>query len=329
MHAINNKIIFIAPLDWGMGHSSRCISIIRGLKKQNTIIIGVTIKNIKIFDSYFPELKKVYVPSYSINYSKKTPLWLKLIFQLPKIYFKILEEKKQLRQLIKLYTIDLVISDNRFGLSNKKIESIFITHQLNIQAPFFSNLANIINRKYLHQFNQVWVPDYEKLDKRLSGKLSESPLINIPTLFIGPQTALIPSNFEEKIKIEYDYLILLSGEEPQRTLLEKILIKSFTKSNKKIVLVRGSNSKFEIINSSKITYFDFAFGNELQNLILKSDTIICRSGYSTLMDLYLLKKNKIILIPTPGQTEQIYLATYWQRNFGAKTYHQNKIPLFD
>ena len=107
------------------------------------------------------------------------------------------------------------------------------------------------------------------------------------------------------------------------------MIKSFTKSNKNIVLVRGSDSKFEIINSSKITYFDFAFGNELQNLILKSETIICRSGYSTLMDLYLLKKNKIILIPTPGQTEQIYLATYWQRNFGAKTYHQNKIPLFD
>ena len=181
----------------------------------------------------------------------------------------------------------------------------------------------------MHQFNQVWVPDYEKVEKRLSGKLSESSLINIPTLFIGPQTALIPSNFEEKIKIEYDYLILLSGEEPQRTLFEKLLIKSFTKSNKNIVLVRGSDSKFEIINSSKITYFDFAFGNELQNLILKSETIICRSGYSTLMDLYLLKKNKIILIPTPGQTEQIYLATYWQRNFGAKTYHQNKIPLFD
>lgn len=329
MDAINNKIIFIAPIDWGIGHSSRCISIIRDLKKNNIVIIGVTIKNIKVFDSYFPELKKIYIPSYSINYSKKIPLWLKLILQFPKIYFKILKEKKQLTKLINLHNIDMVISDNRFGLSNKKIESIFITHQLNIQAPFFSYLANLINRKYLNQFNQVWVPDYEQLDKRLSGMLSESSLINIPTKFIGPKTALIPSNLKEKIIIEFDYLILLSGEEPQRTVLEKLLIKSFTKSNKNIVLVRGSDSKFKIINSLKITYFNFSFGNELQNLILKSDTIICRSGYSTLMDLYLLKKNKIILIPTPGQTEQIYLAKYWQNKFGAKAYHQNKIPLFN
>jgi len=317
---ISNKTIFISPIDWGLGHASRCVPLIHELKKNNRVILGVTELNAFLFDQYFPELEKVTLPSYAISYSKILPLWFKLLLQWPKINKVIKQENDQLHEIVNTYSIDLVISDNRFGLFSKSIESIFITHQLQLKTPLFSIFANKLNKKHIHCFNEVWVPDFEDVKARLAGDLSRSEGIKLPVKYIGPQSALTIST-THKLQNKFDYLILLSGVEPQRTILEKICLRVFKHSHKKIVLVRGSNITAK--NSSQnISVIDFVAGDELKDLILHAETVICRSGYSTLMDLCLLNKKQIILIPTPGQTEQEYLANYWKANFGATVFVQ-------
>jgi uncharacterized protein (TIGR00661 family) len=322
---ITNKTIFISPLDWGLGHATRCFPIIKQLEKNNTVIIGVTELNSFFFEEHFPKLKKIHLPSYKIKYSKYLPVWLKILLQWPKIRSVIKEETKVIETIIQQNKIDVVISDNRFGLYNSHIESIFITHQLKIITPFFSSIANTINLNYIHHFNKIWVPDHEDRSLRLSGILSDSSNIKIPVHYIEPQSALTDVEINASGFCEFDYLIVLSGTEPQRSILEKLLLDKFATSTKKIVVVRGSNGPTHVTNKN-IMVIDFAFGKELKSLILGAKTIICRSGYSTLMDLNILNKKKLILIPTPGQPEQEYLASYWKEKFDSKTMLQKEIP---
>ncbi len=325
---ISNKTIFISPLDWGLGHATRCVPIIKELCASNKVIIGTTVLNRIFFDKNFPELQKINLPSYTIKYSNNLPVWVKILLQWPKINAVINEEKKVVEQIIAEHKVDLVISDNRFGLYNKKVESIFITHQLNVKSPLFLGLANKKNKEYIHQFNKVWVPDHKNENERLSGQLSDCAGIKIPVEYIGPKSALAKIEINSSEQEKYDLLILLSGVEPQRTILENKLIEKFKDSSKKIILVRGSDSEFHAINKN-ISVFNFAFDGELKKIILNAGTVICRSGYSTLMDLYLLNKKKIILIPTPGQTEQEYLAKYWKGKFGANVCMQNTISQYN
>ena len=321
---LSGKTIFISPLDWGFGHSTRCVPIISNLLKTNKVIIGVTDVNKQFFDLYFPDIQKINVPSYGIKYSKLLPVWLKILFQFSKIKSVIRQEQKLLEKIVIENSIDVVISDNRFGLFNKQTENIFITHQIKIVAPFFSGYATKFNLNYIHNFSRVWVPDHKNQSERLSGNLSDSDAVSIPVEYIGPQSALSIFDLDIATIDRSDYLILLSGVEPQRTILENSLIDKFKFSNKKITLVRGSDTEVKIENKN-IQVINFAYGAELKKLILSAETIICRSGYSTLMDLNFLKKEKLILVPTPGQTEQKYLAQYWKEKFNAKVYLQDQL----
>jgi len=222
----------------------------------------------------------------------------------------------------------MVISDNRYGFTHKTAHCVLITHQLNIKAPFILFMANFINRAYINKFNEVWVPDYKEKNLRLAGELSDPGKISIPVNYIGPQSALVHSTPVKRDSERSDYLILLSGVEPQRTILENILITRMAFLQKKIILVRGSNTHLSV-EDKNIKVMDFCFGEQLRDLIVNADTVICRSGYSTLMDLHLLHKNKLILIPTPGQTEQEYLASYWHEKFGSEALSQEVATKFN
>ena len=291
------------------------------IKLEYMILIEI---GFQFFDLYFPDIQKINVPSYGIKYSKLLPVWLKILFQFSKIKSVIRQEQKLLEKIVIENSIDVVISDNRFGLYNKQTENIFITHQIKIVAPFFSEYATKFNLNYIHNFSRVWVPDHKNRSERLSGNLSDSTAVNIPVEYIGPQSALSIFDLDIATIDRSDYLILLSGVEPQRTILENSLIDKFKFSNKKITLVRGSDTEAKIENKN-ISVINFAYGAELKTLILNAETIICRSGYSTLMDLNFLKKEKLILVPTPGQTEQKYLAQYWKEKFNAKVYLQDQL----
>lgn len=320
---LQNKTIFFSALDWGLGHATRCVLIIRDLQKNNKIIIGITPLTKTIFEEEFPELEKINIPPYNITYSSFLPLWFKLMLQWPKISTALKTENKLLAEIIKTHKIDYVISDNRLGLFSKNVHSVLITHQLFLKSPFANRLAQSINKKYIQNFNEVWVPDFESEEKSLSGDLSHGKHFHPNVKYIGPQSRLNKTKTQKK----YDYLFLLSGPEPQQTILKNKLIKlAENNSTLKFALI---SPRPTIKETKNIETFFCPDKIKIGELLAQSEVIFCRSGYSSLMDLHALNKKNIILIPTPGQTEQEYLAEYWSKKFGSKTLSQNKISTFN
>ena len=317
-----NKKILLAPLDWGLGHAARCVPIIKQLQQQNnTLIIACTETQKTFFQNEISNVTYLSLFGYNIKYSIRLSLWLKICLQLPRLCLVVRKENKWLAKYLKQNKTDVVISDNRFGFYNENVESIFITHQLNIQTPVFKKLVNTLNTFFIRKFNAVWIPDYAEEESRLSGELSKSNAFFKNIIFIGSLSRFKKTMQQEK---NYDALISLSGPEPQRTLLEEKLVGSLLNTNYKIALVRGSFIEMKNRLPANFNVINIASSTQLEELFKVSEKIICRSGYSTLMDLHALDL-KALLIPTPGQTEQEYLAKYWQEKFGYTYLEQKNI----
>lgn len=305
-----SKKILVAALDWGLGHATRLIPIIQELKKHPVDLIFASSGNaLKYWKNELPNETFIELPAYNPQYHLYGNMSFSMALQTPKFLKTIYSENDLLKKIVKQYNIDGIISDNRYGLFHQKIPSVIITHQLFIQTPsvlgFIKPVIKKINFQFIKQFTFCWVPDNES-EHNVSGELSHSKIINKQIKFIGTLSRLE----KKELPIQYDILILLSGPEPQRSILEQILLKVFQHSNKKIAFVCGASEKPTPQHSNNnITFFNVANTKLLNQLLNETTMVIARSGYSTIMDL--LKLNKpAILIPTPGQTEQEYLADY-------------------
>jgi UDP-N-acetylglucosamine transferase subunit ALG13 len=319
--------ILVAPLDWGLGHATRCIPIIRHLTSLNCKVFLAGDGRIKpLLTTEFPSLTFLDLPGYNIRYSGgKWKMPLKIAQQIPGILQSIKLEHEWLQKAALDYGIDGIISDNRYGLYHSTLPTVFITHQLRIQTSLGSFLTDILqelNYSYINKFSFCWVPDNPGTDN-LAGKLShprEWP--EIPVKFLGPLSRMKktdPSN--------NNILIILSGPEPQRTQLENLLLVEASRSNKKIILVRGlPGQTIEKQFPSSLEVYNHLTSSELEKKIGDAAYIISRCGYSTVMDLAIMNK-KSILIPTPGQTEQEYLARHLMENNYALCINQEKFRL--
>lgn len=300
------KRILICPLDWGLGHATRCIPIIRLLQQKGAeVIIAADKRPLELLKKEFPDLKYIIFKGYEINYPKKGSMIWTMLRSIPKITKGIRTEHEALNKIIHEYNIDIVISDNRYGCWNPKTKNIFITHQLMIKSPFGENLLHKIVSKYISKFHECWVPDHEK-EPNLSGDLSHKYPISETTFFIGPLSRFKTDQHQQEI--EYDVMAILSGPEPQRTIFERIVSEQLFKSGLRSLIVFGLPEKTKKIEQKgNVTMISHLNSDEMEQMINRSKLIIARSGYSTIMDLSALQK-KAIFIPTPGQTEQEYLA---------------------
>ncbi|GAA4115719.1 glycosyltransferase [Aquimarina addita] len=300
-----NKKVLIAPLNWGLDHATRCIPIINALINEgfNPVIAsdGVALSLLK---KEFPQLESKELPSYGLKYDNEiNNLKLKILLDSPKIAHTILAEKKATERILKEGSYLGIISDNRMGVRHKSVPSVYVTHQLSIPSKKSTSISTKLQNKCIKKFDVCWVPDMAD-DPNLSGELGHLKKSIVPITYLGPLSRFNYQNLPKK----YDIMVLLSGSEPQRTLLEKKLLQEFEQSDKKIVFIRGilgESPKTFIRNN--ITIHNFLSGVLLQNLINSSTLIISRSSYATVMDLAKLKK-KAFFIPTPGLLEQEYLA---------------------
>lgn len=306
---LQNKVL-ICPLNWGLGHATRIVPIIRKLVKHNfEVLIAAGGDSYIYLKMEFPELKFIYFNSYTVRYSKFESQILKMSLLVPSILLWTIKEHFMLKNIIKKNNIDIVISDNRFGLWNKATYNVFITHQLNLKFPktlnFMEPAYRYIANSYIGKYDECWIPDF-KGENNLSGELShgENELSN--KYFVGPLSRFKINDHAKKDEL-FDVLFILSGPEPQRSIFEKIIYLQTQHSNLKLAIVRGTLTKS--LNAFNFSVFNMLNTNELISLIQKSKLVICRSGYSSVMDLVALNK-KAVLVPTPGQTEQEYLAKY-------------------
>ncbi len=320
-----SKNILIAPLNWGLGHATRCIPIIKDLQQQgHRIIIASDGGALKLLQGEFPELEFEKLPAYQITYAKQS--WLNrwhLLKQLPHIIRTIRKERRLTDVLVKKHQLGLIISDNRFGVFSKEVKSIYITHQLKVLSGWTTKLTTWIHAKIYNKYDEIWVPDLAG-KPNLSGKLSHfSKSINNKIKYIGILSRMKPKELPKK----YDVLAILSGAEPQRSQLEKILLEKLKTLNLKIALVRGViDNKKDVENQYDITIFNYVTGKELEQLINQSEAVICRSGYTSVMDMAVMHK-KVLMIPTPGQDEQQYLARHLAENFQIKILRQKDLQL--
>ena len=302
--------ILVAPVDWGLGHATRCIPIIKELITLNCTVFIVGDGPIYVLlKKEFPATVFLRFRGYEIEYSRnKKWLLFKIFWQLPKILSSIWRENKWVSKAINEHAIDAIISDNRLGMFTKKIPSVYITHQLFIRTGniFTEKIAQRIHHHYIKKYKKCWVPDGKETG--LAGVLSHPKKIPANVVYIGPLSRLTSLQNAEPI---YDLLILLSGPEPQRTIFENELLAQLSSFSGKVFFARGlpfENKNLELSNES-IKTVNHLSASELNEVIAQAKNVIARCGYTTVMDLAAMKK-PAILIPTPGQTEQEYLAEY-------------------
>ena len=312
---MTKKRILFSPLNWGLGHAVRSIPILKELFASGfEIILAGNGFSLEFLRKEFPDWQYVVLPSFEMRYSGGNSQVISILKALPKIIAASWKEHRRLRHLIKEWNIDIVISDNRFGLFSKNCVSVYITHQLTIPMPavfrFLTPVIRKLHRMIISNYTYCWIPD-ESGVFNLSGNLSHNQNLPKNARFIGVLSRFQRETFSIEAEKQYDFLFILSGVEPQRTILEKKIISFFQENSScKAILVRGVPDEVESIECvEQLTIINQASEKELKSLLETSEVVVCRSGYTSVMELASLSK-RAVLIPTSGQPEQEYLAEY-------------------
>lgn len=309
-----SKTVLISPLDWGLGHATRMVPIIEYYMVQNyQVVLGGNGSSLNLLIKRFPELTVETIPSYQVKYSTKVGFAVQMLLSLPTIYLGIKREKKRVKELHEKYHFSLIVSDNRFGVYHKSVRSLFVTHQLNIRFPMFERTIFKVQKKLIEKFDCCLVPDFP-MQQNLAGVLSvlkPKQNLKIPVHYLGALSRFYSTSLDEKA-VKYHYVAVLSGPEPHKTGLTDLLIEAFSESNQQLAIITYD---YQLTRQLPANIHLFLEVNDqvFLSIISQSETLISRSGYTTLMDLIYLKK-KVFFIPTPGQTEQIYLAQYAAKN---------------
>lgn len=317
------KRILIAPLNWGLGHATRCIPIIRELQQQgHEVWLASDGRALDLLRREFPDLPALELPAYDVRYPRKRLLYF-LILQMPKVVWALIREHRQIESWISEHRIDAVISDNRLGCFTDKAPCVVLSHQLRIltQPPLIGKIATFLHRRILRRYDSCWIPDFEG-QTNLSGSLAHH--IHLPNLrYVGPLTRMQAGHRPEK----YDVLAILSGPEPQRSEWERLLIQQTGPLPYHCLIVQGKPEKLEqFFPHPHVEVRSFMDSNQLNQAILESRIIVSRTGYSTIMDLAVMGK-KAFLVATPGQPEQEYLAEFGQKNGWYYTQDQDQLDL--
>lgn len=295
---IIEKRILISVLNWGMGHVSRSIGLIHQLLEQkNIVIIACSDEQEDIYKQYFDTVEFIRHDGYPFKFGGKGNFGWDLTKRFTSLQKRLSEERKEVELLVEVYKIDVVLSDHRYGFRSDKVTSIFITHQFNLPTKWHEFLASFIHRRLMMKFESIWIMDYD--DSRLAGKLSTSgneKNVN----YIGPYSRFSLYN-QSKFETKYANVLIVSG--PQVYAQE--LVNTYFSNNNSNGYIAICAYCIQLPEGVEKVSGNWRIQDEY---ILSAKKIISRSGYSTIMDLEILKC-EFQLIATPGQAEQEYLSS--------------------
>ena len=308
---MTGKRILICPLDWGLGHATRCIPLIHQLYAEGAeVIIAADKAPLQVLKAAFPNAQYLQFPGLTIEYPKSGNMALYIARMVPALWQMAQQEHQQIEAWVKAFEIDGIISDNRYGAYSLQVPSVFMTHQLFIKGAKFLQwtepMIRMLNWHMIRKFDACWVPDYAD-PNNLSGALSHGDTLPLPdTHYLGPLSRFQPAGNTESLAFAEEVLVVLSGPEPQRTMLEDKIRKQLQAGHRKALIIRGKPGASEIPQSGNVRSLSHLDSEALAQALRTAQFIVCRAGYSTLMDLHALGRSALI-IPTPGQTEQEYL----------------------
>lgn len=310
--------ILVAPLNWGLGHASRCISLIERLQSDgNEVVLGGDGESLTLLRKHFPDLSVLPLAPLNLRYGKgKRQVWA-IVRSLPKIVRSAVSDHKMLADYLRYEQIDEVISDNRFGLYSDRTRCIYMTHQLVVALPrpwrWLEPIVARLHRKIISRFDACWIPDNacgKDSSQGLGGRLSHPEVLPKHSEYIGPLSRFEGKDYQPDTT--YSVVAILSGLEPQRTIFENEIVNRYENSDETVLVVRGKiQSPPTVIKHRNITIIPWLDDKHTAAYLLGAKLIVCRSGYSSVMDMYALGvMNKVDWHPTPGQPEQEYLAEY-------------------
>lgn len=310
--------ILVAPLNWGLGHASRCISLIERLQSDgNEVVLGGDGESLTLLRKHFPDLSVLPLAPLNLRYGKgKRQVWA-IVRSLPKIVRSAVSDHKMLADYLRYEQIDEVISDNRFGLYSDRTRCIYMTHQLVVALPrpwrWLEPIVARLHRKIISRFDACWIPDNacgKDSSQGLGGRLSHPEVLPKHSEYIGPLSRFEGKDYQPDTT--YSVVAILSGLEPQRTIFENEIVNRYENFDKTVLVVRGKiQSPPTVIKHRNITIIPWLDDKHTAAYLLGAKLIVCRSGYSSVMDMYALGvMNKVDWHPTPGQPEQEYLAEY-------------------
>jgi len=306
------KTVIISPLNWGLGHASRIVPLISQLlDNEFRVVVAAEKKQSELLRTEFPELTYIQLHNPEIRYSAgKNQTW-KIFLQIPKFIIGIVREHQFLKRYLSDNQVDIVISDNRYGFFSKRLPSVFITHQLSPKLPknmrIFERLAARVLRVFINRYDVCLIPDFSGTPN-LSGTLSHQKIMPKKFAFIGILSRFKKPEIEFQPK-KYDILAVLSGPEPQRSIFEELLMNQLKNKKFSTLIVRGNPTKNSEETLGTLKLVSHLSAEQLQTAVNQSKNVIMRAGYSSIMDFAKIGKPAII-VPTPGQTEQEYLAEY-------------------
>ena len=316
--------VLVAPLYWGLGHATRCVPIIEGLLAEgHEVVIAADGYPLRFLRQEFPHLEWVKFEGLKVRYADGQSQVGAMLRQLPRFLRDIWREHKRLKEVVKMYDVDMVVSDNRFGLWCKGVRSVYMTHQLMVKMPRGLEWMEWgvwrFHRWFIKHYDECWVPDIEG-EGNLSGDLSHKYPLLKNTKFIGVLSRFSREKVVwEDVRVEaealdlqqrYDVVAVLSGPEPHRTNLEREITDNGLQiiDGSSLLIVQGLPADDLRLAEHRdgVDYIPHLPTGLLQWYMQEAKEIVCRSGYSSIMDLYTIGR-KAHLIPTPGQTEQEYL----------------------
>ena len=326
------KNILISPLNWGLGHATRLIPIIDWCVENNkNVVIAGNGESLSLLKKKYPQLISENIPAPKMKYGRKRAINIAFIFRSLLMIANIIHERIYTRNLIKKHKIDTIISDNRPGIWSRKLKSIYISHQLNVFTGKSQNLSgkilSFMHRCVIKKYTHCWIPDYEN-ELSIAGRMSQNNH-NLKLNYIGILSRFAEISRPVNIEQEYKIVCIASGPEPQRSILEKNFKELLIKSGHKSLLIRGlPNETLDNLDTPLVKTINHCADDDFYKYITEADIIFCRSGYTTVMDLLALGR-KALLVPTPGQPEQEYLAEHLEKNAGFILIEQSQLTEFD
>jgi hypothetical protein len=308
--------ILICPLEWGLGHTARMIPLAKKfLELHHNVIIGSGEKHLSMLREELPGLSYINFTGFKPGYSRFLPQYIALLIKTPLLLYHIIVEHFTLKKIIRKHEIDIVISDNRFGLWNRDVTTVYVTHMPLIPLPkalrFLEIVGILLHRAVIKRYSLCFIPDLPG-ELNVSGRLSHGIKLPDNVRYIGILSRFITTGIspeENPYKFPHN-TVILSGPEPQREILKQKLAGIMKNLDPPTVMLEGRPDLLrKIVRSDNIIYYNHLAASEMKEIITGSENIITRSGYTTIMELISLNCSAL-LIPTPGQTEQEYLAEY-------------------
>jgi uncharacterized protein (TIGR00661 family) len=321
--------IIYGVCSWGLGHATRSLPIMRKLIQENndlTIIShGRSLELLK--NELGEEITYVNIPDYPILLSDNTRQFIaKSSIYWPLFLHRIQSGLRKLTKILEKNGYDTIISDARYDVYSKKVPSFFISHQMRIMNPLriqiFETGSEFFNLFFFKRCRGVIVPDFK--EDNLSGELShELKKIDENRLhYVG-----VLSDFKKlDKKRDIDYLLSITGPEPQRTKFEKVLFSQLDQLKGKIVVTLGKTDNIDLLENKQANVYSYLTRKKREEVLNRSKLVISRSGYSTILDLSVLNSHAL-LIPTPGQIEQEYLAQYHMKKNTFYAVNQESLSL--